>query len=326
MIADNITSTIGNTPLVHLSNIEKKYGLEATILAKLEFFNPAGSVKDRIAYNMILQAEKRGDISSGTTIVEPTSGNTGVGLAMVCAAKGYTLVLTMPESMSLERRKLLSLLGANLVLTPKELGMQGAVDKAKELMKDLSPAWMPNQFCNSDNPAVHEETTAMEIWNSTLGNFDIFVSAFGTGGTLTGCATALKKFSSALNKKIEIVGVEPENSPLVSQGKAGPHKIQGIGANFIPPILNKELLDQLVTVNQDRAIEMALDVAKSEGVVAGISSGAALCAAIDLAKAPQNKGKKIVVIFPDGAERYLSVLPITMDYDQDGDIDSSDKR
>lgn len=325
MIANSITQTIGNTPLVHLSNIEKKYELNATILAKLEFFNPGGSIKDRIAYNMIVQAEKRGDIKPGTTIIEPTSGNTGVGLAMVCAAKGYNLVLTMPESMSIERRKLLTLLGANLVLTPKALGMQGAVDKAMELVKDLAPAWMPNQFANPDNPLIHQETTAMEIWNATMGELDIFVSAFGTSGTITGCAKALKKFSLALNKKIEIVGVEPESSPLLSKGVAGPHKIQGIGANFIPPILEKELIDTIITIDSDDAINMAMEVAKTQGILAGISSGAALQAAINLAKDKKNSGKKIVVIFPDTAERYLSVLPIATDFDKDGDIDCKDK-
>ena len=298
-IYNDITKTVGNTPLVRLNRINP---YEAEILAKLESFNPLSSVKDRIGVAMIDDAQGKGLIKEGSTIIEPTSGNTGIALAFVSAARGYNLILTMPETMSIERRKLLKLLGAEIVLTPGNKGMKGAVEKAEELTKNNSNAFMPQQFKNPANPKIHQETTAKELLKDTDNNIDIFIAGVGTGGTLTGVGAVLKKELT----KVKIIAVEPEDSPVLSGGAPGPHKIQGIGAGFIPDVLNSDLIDEIIKVSNDDSKHTAQEVAQKEGILVGISSGAALFAALELAKKSENKGKKIVVILPDTGERYLS--------------------
>ena len=300
-IANNITELVGNTPLVKLNCVTD--GAEANVLAKLEFFNPGSSVKDRIAVAMIDAAEKAGKINKNTTIVEPTSGNTGIGLAMVCAARGYKLIITMPETMSRERRMLMRAYGAELVLTPGPEGMGGAIAKAKELAEaNPDSFFIPQQFENPANPEVHRNTTAVEIWNDTDGKVDIVVAGVGTGGTITGIGEVLK----AKNPNIQVVAVEPAASPVLSGGPKGPHPIQGIGAGFVPSILNTEIYDEIIQVPSEAAFETARAVGSQEGVLVGISSGAAVWAAVQLAKRPENKGKNIVVIIPSNGERYLS--------------------
>jgi cysteine synthase A len=298
-IFENIAAAVGRTPLVRINTLGSN---RATILAKLESYNPCGSVKDRIALSMIEAAEKNGLIKPDTLIIEPTSGNTGIGLAFICAAKGYKLVLTMPESMSVERRKLLQLFGAEIVLTPAERGMTGAVEKAEELLAGNPNAFMPQQFNNPANPQVHRETTAKEILADTDGKVDIFVSGVGTGGTLTGCGEVLREN----NKNLNIIAVEPKDSPILSGGAPGPHKIQGIGAGFVPDVLNVDIIDEIIQVSNNDAIEIARQLAEKEGILAGISSGAALWAAIQIAQRPESQGKTIVVILPDTGERYIS--------------------
>lgn len=293
---------IGNTPLVEVTNVEKELGLEATILAKLEYFNPAGSVKDRIAKAMIEDAEERGLLKEGSVIIEPTSGNTGIGLASIAAAKGYRIILTMPETMSIERRNILKAYGAELVLTEGARGMKGAIEKANELAAEIPDSFIPGQFVNPANPAVHKATTGPEIWNDTDGNVDIFIAGVGTGGTLTGVGEYLK----SKNPDIKIVAVEPAGSPVLSEGKGGPHKIQGIGAGFVPDVLNTKVYDEIITIENDDAFATGKLLAKQEGVLVGISSGAALYGAIQLAKRPENKGKNIVVLLPDTGDRYYS--------------------
>jgi len=299
-IAKDITKLIGNTPLVRLNRLTK--GCLGEVVAKLEFFNPCSSVKDRIGLSMIEQAEKEGRINKETIIIEPTSGNTGIGLAFVCAVKGYKLVLTMPETMSLERRQLLFALGAELVLTPGAEGMAGAVRKAEDLAKNNKRFYMPQQFKNPANPDVHRRTTAKEIWDDTNGQVDILVAGVGTGGTITGVAEALKK------KKVSLkaVAVEPKDSPLLSAGKSGAHKIQGIGAGFVPQVLNQKVIDEIIQVADEEAMDIARRLAREEGILAGISSGAAVFAALGLARRRENKDKLIIVILPDSGERYLS--------------------
>ncbi len=300
-IANNVTELVGNTPLVKLNRVTE--GAEANVLAKLEFFNPGSSVKDRIAVAMIDAAEKAGKINKNTTIVEPTSGNTGIGLAMVCAARGYKLIITMPETMSRERRMLMRAYGAELVLTPGPEGMGGAIAKAKELAEaNPDSFFIPQQFENPANPEVHRNTTAVEIWNDTDGKVDIVVAGVGTGGTITGIGEVLK----AKNPNIQVVAVEPAASPVLSGGPKGPHPIQGIGAGFVPSILNTEIYDEIIQVPSEAAFETARAVGSQEGVLVGISSGAAVWAAVQLAKRPENKGKNIVVIIPSNGERYLS--------------------
>ncbi|NTW05500.1 MAG: cysteine synthase A [Peptococcaceae bacterium] len=299
-IADNITDLIGRTPLLRLNNIAK--GLEAEIIVKLEYLNPGGSIKDRISYNMIADAEKKGILSKESVIIEPTSGNTGVGLAMVAAAKGYRLILTMPDTFSVERRKLLKGYGAELVLTPGIEGMKGAIKKAEELAARMPNSFVPQQFKNPANPAIHRQTTAEEIWQDTDGRVDIIVSGVGTGGTITGVGEVIKK----RNPDSKIIAVEPYSSPVISGGQPGSHKIQGIGAGFIPEVLNLEILDEVFQVKNEDAIGTSIRLAKEEGILVGISSGAAAFAALEIAKRPENKGKMIVVILPDTGERYLS--------------------
>jgi cysteine synthase A len=303
-IARSLTDLIGNTPLLRLERIEEKFGLHATLLAKLESFNPTRSVKDRLALALITYAEEKGLIDKGTVIVEPTSGNTGVGLALVAATRGYRLILTMPDSMSLERRALLQALGAELVLTPAHEGMSGAIRKAEELAKNIGNAYIPQQFNNPANPEAHRRTTGNEIWNDTDGKVDIFVGGIGTGGTVTGVGEVLKKH----NPRIKVVGVEPADSPVLSGGKSGPHKIQGIGAGFVPKVLNTGILDEIYRVKNEDAFRIGRTLARTEGVLAGISSGAALYAAIEIARRAENKGKEVVVLLPDTGERYLSTL------------------
>lgn len=303
-IAKNLTELIGNTPLLELANFGKSRNLEASIIAKLEYFNPAGSVKDRIGYAMIADAEAKGTLKPGGTIVEPTSGNTGIGLAFVSAAKGYRLILTMPETMSVERRNLLKALGAELVLTPGAEGMKGAIRRANELAETIPGAIVPQQFENPANPEIHRKTTAVEILRDTDGDVDIFVAGIGTGGTITGVGEVLKQH----NPNVKIVAVEPTDSPVLSGGAPGPHKIQGIGAGFVPGVLNTKIYDEIITVKNDDAFETGRALAKTEGLLVGISSGAAVFAAQQLAERPENKGKKIVVILPDTGERYLSTL------------------
>ncbi len=293
---------IGNTPLVEVTNIEKALGLEATILAKLEYFNPAGSVKDRIAKAMIEDAEERGVLKEGSVIIEPTSGNTGIGLAAIAAAKGYRIILTMPETMSIERRNILKAYGAELVLTEGAKGMKGAIEKANELANEIPNSFIPGQFVNPANPAIHKATTGPEIWNDTDGNVDIFIAGVGTGGTLTGVGEFLK----SKKPDVKIVALEPASSPVLSEGKGGPHKIQGIGAGFVPDVLNTKIYDEIITVENDDAFATGKLIAKHEGVLVGISSGAALYGAIQLAKRPENKGKTIVVLLPDTGDRYYS--------------------
>ena len=300
-IANNITELIGNTPLVRLNRIAE--GAHADILAKLESFNPLSSIKDRIGFAMIADAESQGKINQDTVIIEPTSGNTGIALAYVSAVKGYKLILTMPESMSMERRQLLKSLGAELVLTPADKGMKGAIAKAEELAGENKNAFIPQQFQNPANPEVHRKTTAEEIWNDTDGKVDILVAGVGTGGTITGVSEILK----GRKPGVKIVAVEPEDSPVISGGNPGPHKIQGIGAGFIPDILNTDIIDEVAKVTNDNALQTTKRLAKEEGILAGISSGAAVYAAIEIAKRNKNKNKTIVVILPDTGERYLSM-------------------
>ncbi|HAA33985.1 MAG TPA: cysteine synthase A [Firmicutes bacterium] len=301
-IVANLTDLIGNTPLLELSNYNKVNELEAAVIAKLEYFNPAGSVKDRVALAMINSAEEEGLIKQDTVIIEPTSGNTGIGLAFAAAAKGYRLILTMPDTMSIERRKLLKALGAELVLTPGAEGMRGAIKKAKELAGQYDHAYIPNQFTNKANPEIHRKTTAEEIWRDTDGKVDIFVCGVGTGGTITGVGEILKQ----RKPDIQIVAVEPFDSPVLSGGKPGPHEIQGIGAGFIPDILNLSIIDEIYTVKTEEAYETVRQLSKTEGLLVGISSGAAAFAATQLAKRTENRGKTIVVLLPDNGERYLS--------------------
>jgi cysteine synthase A len=299
-IFSDITKTVGKTPLVHLNRMGKK--LDAEILVKIESFNPLSSVKDRIGVAMIEAAEKAGILKKDTVIIEPTSGNTGIALAFVCAAKGYRLILTMPETMSMERRHLLSILGAELVLTEGIRGMKGAIDKAEELAKTHKNSFVPQQFKNPANPEIHRKTTAEEIWQDTDGKVDYVIAGIGTGGTITGIGEVLKK----RNPSVKMIAVEPIDSPVLSGGKPGPHKIQGIGAGFIPDILNREIIDEIIQVAHENAGEMARRIAKEEGILVGISSGAALWAALEIAKRKESGGKTIVVILPDSGERYLS--------------------
>jgi len=303
-IAKKLTDLIGNTPLLELGNFAELHNAEAHIIGKLEYFNPLGSVKDRIAFAMIDDAEKRGTLKQGSVIIEPTSGNTGVGLAYVAATKGYRLILTMPETMSIERRNLLKALNAELVLTPGAEGMKGAIAKAEELQTEIPDSIILQQFENPANPAIHVRTTAEEIWRDTDGNVDILVAGVGTGGTISGTGKRLKE----LNPDIRIVAVEPADSPVLSGGNPGPHKIQGIGAGFVPKTYDASVVDQIIAVTNDDAIRTGRQLAKTEGLLVGISSGAAVFAALQLAQQPQNKGKNIVVILPDTGERYLSTV------------------
>ena len=298
----NVTDLIGGTPLLQANRFAESKDLEANILVKLEYFNPAGSVKDRIAKAMIETAEKEGKLKPGATIIEPTSGNTGIGLASVAVAKGYKAILTMPETMSIERRKLLAAYGAYIVLTPGAQGMKGAIAKAEELARETPNSFIPSQFTNQANPAVHEATTGPEIWQDAEGKVDAFVAGVGTGGTLTGVSRYLKK----QNPAVHVAAVEPETSPVLSKGQAGPHKIQGIGAGFVPETLDTEIYDEVLPIANDDAFELSRDFARSEGILVGISSGAALAAAVQLARRPEFKGKNIVVLLPDTGDRYLS--------------------
>lgn len=303
-IAQRLTDLVGNTPLLELNNYGKNKNLKARVIVKLEYFNPAGSVKDRVALAMIEDAETKGLLKPGATVIEPTSGNTGVGLAFVAASKGYKLILTMPDTMSTERRNLLKALGAELVLTPGADGMKGAIARAEELQASTPGSLILQQFDSRANPAIHERTTGQEIWQDTDGKVDIFVAGVGTGGTVSGVGVALKKH----NSRIQVVAVEPEDSPVLSGGKPGPHKIQGIGAGFVPKNYNSAVVDGILQVSNDDAIRTGRELAKYEGLLVGISSGAAVSAAIRLAQLPENEGKNIVVLLPDTGERYLSTL------------------
>ncbi|HAI91935.1 MAG TPA: cysteine synthase A [Butyrivibrio sp.] len=306
-IFKSATELIGNTPLVELTNFEKELGLEATVLAKLEYFNPAGSVKDRIAYAIIDEAEKSGKLLPGGTIIEPTSGNTGIGLASIAAAKGYKLIIVLPDTMSVERRNIIKAYGAELVLTEGSKGMKGAIAKAEELQKELPGSIIAGQFVNPANPKAHFEHTGPEIWEDTDGKVDVFVAGVGTGGTVTGVGEYLK----SKNPDVKIVAVEPETSPVLSKGTAGAHKIQGIGAGFVPDVLNTKIYDEVFPVANEAAFEYGKKLARTEGVLVGISSGAALYAAAELAKRPENKGKNIVVLLPDSGDRYYSTALFT---------------
>ncbi len=306
-IYESIQDLVGHTPLLRLGNYEKKYGLSATLLAKLESFNPAGSAKDRVALSMLDDAENRGLIKRGSVLVEPTSGNTGIGLAAMAAARGYRVILTMPDTMSIERRRLLAAYGAEIVLTDGALGMRGAIDKANEIAASLPESFIPGQFTNAANPAAHLSTTAPEIWEDTDGQIDVFVCGIGTGGTISGIGSYLK----AQNPAIRIVGVEPAGSPVLSGGSAGAHGLMGIGAGFVPEILDTEIYDEIIAIQEEEAYEAGRSIAKLEGVLVGISSGAALSAARTVAERPENTGKTIVVLLPDSGERYLSTPMFT---------------
>ncbi|WP_343250498.1 cysteine synthase A [Diplocloster hominis] len=301
-IANSVSDLIGKTPLLELTNYEKKHGLNARLAAKLEYFNPAGSAKDRIAKAMIDDAEAKGKLKPGAVIIEPTSGNTGIGLASIAASRGYQLILTMPDTMSVERRNLLKAYGATIVLTPGAEGMNGAIKKAEELAEETPGSYIPGQFENPANPAIHAATTGVEIWEDTEGKVDIFVAGIGTGGTISGVGGFLK----SKNPNVKVVAVEPADSPVLSKGVAGPHKIQGIGAGFVPKTLNTHVYDEIITVENEAAFEAGREIARSEGVLVGISSGAAVWAAAELAKRPENAGKIIVVLLPDTGDRYLS--------------------
>lgn len=301
-IYENITELIGNTPLLELKNTEKEYNLSAKLIAKVEYFNPAGSVKDRVAKSMLDDAEKNGLLKPTSTIIEPTSGNTGIGLAAISASRGYKIILTMPDTMSIERRKLLQAYGAELVLTDGAKGMKGAIEKAEELAKEIPDSFIPGQFVNPANPQIHFETTGPEIWNDTDGKVDIFVAGVGTGGTVSGVGKYLK----SKNSNIKVVAVEPASSPVLSEGRAGAHKIQGIGAGFVPDTLNTDIYDEIITVENEKAFETGKFLARKEALLVGISAGAATWAGIQLAKRVENKDKNIVVLLPDTGERYLS--------------------
>ena len=301
-IYQKITDLIGKTPLLKLTHLEEHEHLEAKLLGKLEYFNPAGSVKDRIAKAMVDDAEAKGLLKPGSVLIEPTSGNTGIGLASVAAARGYRLIITMPETMSIERRNLMKAYGAELVLTEGAKGMKGAIEKANELAAELPNSFIPSQFTNPTNPAIHEKTTGVEIWDDTDGTVDIFVAGVGTGGTISGVGAYLK----SKNPNVQVVAVEPKGSPVLSKGVSGPHKIQGIGAGFVPETLNTKIYDEIIPVENEAAFETGRAIAREEGVLVGISSGAAVWAAIQLAKRPENKGKTIVALLPDTGERYLS--------------------
>ena len=301
-IYKSASELIGNTPLVEFTGIEKQYGLKAKILAKLEYFNPAGSVKDRIAFEIISEAEKSGKLKPGGTIIEPTSGNTGIGLASIAAAKGYKLIIVLPETMSVERRNIIKAYGAELVLTEGSKGMSGAIAKANELQQEIEGSIIAGQFINPANPEAHRRTTGPEIWNDTEGKVDYFVAGVGTGGTITGVGEYLK----SKNPEIKVVAVEPETSPVLSKGTSGTHKIQGIGAGFVPDVLNTKIYDEIITVDNEQGFVLGKEIAKNEGVLVGISSGAALWAAIQVAKRPENEGKNIVVLLPDSGDRYYS--------------------
>lgn len=303
MLYTSLGELVGNTPLFELKNIEKEYGLETRIFAKLESFNPAGSSKDRVALNMLEQAEQKGLIRSGATIIEPTSGNTGIGLAAFCAAKGYKAIFTMPETMSAERMKLLSAYGAEIVLTPAEGGMAASIAKAKEIKAQTENSFIPSQFDNPDNPDAHLKTTGREIWNDLDGKVDVFIAGIGTGGTVSGTGAYLKK----MNSETEIIGYEPFSSPLITKGFSGAHKLQGIGANFIPENYNREVVDRVVTVTDESAYSAAKMLALREGLLVGITSGGALSVALEISKREEYRGKNIVVLFPDSGERYMSV-------------------
>ena len=308
-IAKKLTDLIGNTPLLELTNFEKQNNLEARVIAKLEYFNPLGSAKDRVGNAMIEQGIKEGKINKDTVIIEPTSGNTGIGLAFSAAVNGLRLILTMPETMSIERRRIVFALGAEVVLTDGSKGMTGAIEKAEELAREYGNAFIPQQFENMANPEVHRQTTAEEIWRDINGNVDIFVASVGTGGTITGVGEALK----AKNPNIKIVAVEPKASCVLSGGVAGPHKIQGIGAGFIPKVVNLDVIDEIITVENEEAFTFAREIAKTDGVLVGISSGAVLCAGLELARREENKGKNIVILLPDSGERYLSTELFNLD-------------
>ena len=303
-IRNTVTELIGGTPLLRLGKMEKKFGTAGELVAKVEFFNPAGSIKDRVGYNMVIEAEKDGRLKPGGTIIEPTSGNTGVGIAMTAAAHGYKAIMVMPESMSMERRMLLAAYGAELVLTDKEKGMQGSVEKAQQLAEEIPGSIIAGQFENPANPQAHYETTGPEIWADTDGQVDILVATFGTGGTVSGVGKYLKE----KNPEIKVVAIEPAASPLITAGKAGPHKIQGIGANFIPEVLDRSVIDEVMTVTDDDALDTMKALAVSEGLLVGVSSGAAVYGASQVAARPENEGKRIVVILPDTGERYLSIF------------------
>ena len=301
-IYKSIEELIGRTPLMELSNLERKLGLHATLLAKVEALNPGGSAKDRVAKRMVEDAEQAGILKAGATIIEPTSGNTGIGLAVMAAARGYRAIIVMPDSMSMERRLLMTAFGAELVLTEGAKGMTGAIEKAEELAKEIPNSFIPGQFDNPSNPAAHYETTGPEIWEDTDGKVDIFVAGIGTGGTITGTGRYLKE----QNPDVKIIGVEPASSPLLTKGEAGPHGLQGIGANFVPSILDTEIYDEVITVTDEAAYEAGRTIARNEGLLVGISAGAALHAAVEVAKRPENAGKNIVVLLPDTGDRYLS--------------------